>query len=57
MKDKRIEVVLQYLDDHVKTKVTLKDIAGIVNLSCGYLSELFKKEAGVTFSFYVKKTE
>lgn len=54
--DKRIEFVLKYLDDHLRKKVTLKELSETVNLSCGYLSELFAKEVGIKFSFYVKKS-
>lgn len=53
--DKRIEFVLKYLDENLGKKVTLKKLSEMVNLSCGYLSELFTREVGITFSFYMKK--
>ena len=49
--DKRIEFVLKYLDDNLGGKVLLKDVAETVNLSGGYLSELFSKEVGINFCF------
>ncbi|MCB7304236.1 response regulator [Bariatricus massiliensis] len=43
----------QYVDDNYAEKITLEDIAGIVELNPVYFSVLFKKETGMNFSAYL----
>lgn len=43
----------QYVDDNYAEKITLEDIAGIVELNPVYFSVLFKKETGMNFSSYL----
>ncbi len=42
--------VITYIDSHLSAAITLEDAARHVHLSPGYLSMLFKKETGITFS-------
>jgi len=53
--DKRIRFVLKYLNDNPGKKVTLNQVSRMVNLSYGYMSGLFKRETGVSFSEYLKE--
>lgn len=43
----------QYVDDNYAEKITLEDIADIVELNPVYFSVLFKKETGMNFSAYL----
>ncbi len=54
MMDKRIEFILGYLEDNPEKEITLTTASKMVNLSYNYLSELFKKEVGTSFSLYLK---
>ena len=44
---------LRYIRRNVSQPITINDVAKYVNMSCGYLSTLFRKEVGMTFSDYV----
>lgn len=53
---KRSTAVLQavaYIDDHYAEKVTLEQIAAQSHMNSTYMSELFKKEMGVTLNDYI----
>jgi two-component system response regulator YesN len=49
-----IESIKQYVLDHPYNTVTLYDVAERYHLNTSYLSQVFKKEAGVTFSDYIQ---
>ena len=47
--------VLKHLHLNIESKISLKKLAGEVNLSEGYISALFKKNMGITIMKYAKK--
>ncbi len=52
-KRKRIEAVLQYVEENLEKKLTLKEVAASFDFTPNYLGLLFKEEAGVLFSDYL----
>lgn len=56
VKKQRPDIILKtlaYIDDHYSEKITLDQVASYVHLNSTYMSEIFKKEMGVTFNDYV----
>lgn len=56
IKEKHSDTILQalaYIDVHYAEKVTLEQVSAHVYMNSTYMSELFKKEMGVTFNDYV----
>lgn len=49
-----IRGVLEFIDDNYQNSITLQQAAEKVFLNVWYLSDLFKREVGVTFSEYVQ---
>ncbi|WP_280769665.1 response regulator transcription factor [Salipaludibacillus daqingensis] len=47
--------VMNYVDDHLHEKITIKDAANAVHLNASYLSVHFKEQVGMTFSDYVTR--
>lgn len=43
----------EYVREHYMDEIQLRDIAGVLNLTPKYFSELFKKETGVNFTDYL----
>ena len=56
---KAVSTCINYIYDHLHTRITLETLASITNLSAPYLSRLFKKETGSSVSEYIlnKKLE
>ena len=55
-KDKDIRPVREvktYLEENYHQEISLNDLADIVSLNASYLSALFKKETGMTYTEYV----
>ncbi|HWO95803.1 MAG TPA: response regulator [Bacillus sp. (in: firmicutes)] len=50
-----IENAVQYMNTHLSTSLTIKDVAQHVHLNPSYFSVLFKEEKGITFSDFVTK--
>lgn len=50
---KPVIMTMDYVYDHLHSKISEEDIAEHVSLSTSYLSRLFKKEVGVTISTYI----
>lgn len=50
-----INKVISYLYMHVEDPLSLKEIAGDLNISTGYLSSCFKKNMGISVMNYFKK--
>ncbi|MFD0677175.1 MULTISPECIES: helix-turn-helix domain-containing protein [unclassified Paenibacillus] len=50
-----IQLVVQYIHNHIYDDILLTHIAEIVDMSPSYLSRLFKKEKGVQFLEYVQE--
>lgn len=48
-----IRLVKQYMQEHLGDQISLEDMARLVYLSPVYLSTLFKKETGMTFTNYL----
>jgi len=48
-----IRTAIEYINKHFNEKITLEDIANIVDLNPVYISTLFKKETGSNFSTYL----
>ena len=51
---KPIAECIDYIYDHLHTRITVNILAERTGLSSAYLSRLFKKETGDTVSHYVK---
>lgn len=51
---KHIADCLDYIYDHLHTRITIEDLANHVNLNPSYLSRLFKKEVGTPVSYYIQ---
>jgi len=45
---------LDYIYDHLHTRITVETLADLTRLSPNYLSRLFKKETGVSVSRYIR---
>ncbi len=45
---------IDYIYDHLHTKITLEDLAGTVSLSADHLSRLFKQETGLSVHAYIE---
>lgn len=45
--------IMKYINTYYNENITLKDVARVVNLNPNYISQLFKKTAGTTFSHYL----
>ncbi|MBS6444686.1 MAG: AraC family transcriptional regulator [Ruminococcus sp.] len=56
---KQIVKAIDYISDHLHSKIRVEDIADYLNLSVAYLSRLFKSEVGIVLSEYIniKKVE
>ncbi|MGI6706599.1 MAG: helix-turn-helix domain-containing protein [Clostridia bacterium] len=52
---KRIQAVLQYIDNHYTRRITLEEAASQENLSPFHFSRLFKSTLGMTFKKYVNR--
>ena len=52
---KTVTICLDYIYDNLHHKITLEQLAKLVNLSPTYLSKLFHKEVGTTVSAYITK--
>lgn len=56
---KAVRTAINYIYDHLHTRITLETLASVTNLSAPYFSRLFKKEVGYSVSEYImnKKLE
>lgn len=56
---KSVTLCMDYVYNHLNTRITIEELAGYTGLSPGYLSRLFKKELGIPISSYIheKKIE
>lgn len=52
---KSISEAINYIDNNFQNDISLKEVAEAVYLNVWYLSDLFKKEVGVTFSEYIRE--
>lgn len=52
---KRVNMIIKYVAEHYHEEVSLYDLSKELDLSVIYISQLFKKEMGVTFSAYLTK--
>lgn len=50
-----INQCISYIFKHLYEKISMSELAESVALNPNYLSELFKKEVGVTISYYIQK--
>lgn len=46
---------IDYMHDHLHSKITVEELAESVNLNPSYLSRLFKQETGVSISEYIQQ--
>lgn len=51
---KHIADCVDYIYEHLHTRITINDLSEYVNLNPSYLSRLFKKETGTTVSAYIQ---
>jgi transcriptional regulator GlxA family with amidase domain len=47
--------VLDYVELHLADRITVKDLASLINMSMGRLSRVFKISVGVTPSHYIAR--
>lgn len=52
---KHINACKEYIYSHIKERITIEDLADALGVSASYLSRLFKKEAGISVSAYIRK--
>lgn len=52
---KKIRGIIKYIQEHYQEEVSLSDLSQKLDLSMIYISQLFKKEVGMTFSSYLTK--
>ncbi|MDE5584581.1 MAG: AraC family transcriptional regulator [Ruminococcus sp.] len=52
---KQIVRAVDYMTSHIHSRITLAEVADYLKISSEYLSRLFKKETGMTFSEYINK--
>lgn len=45
--------IIKYINTYYSQNISLKDVAKVVNLNPNYISQVFKKSAGTTFSQYL----
>lgn len=45
--------IMKYINSNYNQNITLKDVANVVNLNANYISQVFKKTTGSTFSHYL----
>lgn len=45
--------ILQYINEHFREDISIPNISKMFNINANYISQLFKKEAGTTFTEYV----
>lgn len=51
---KAVNICINYIYEHLHTRITIETLSEISGLSCNYLSRLFKKETGYTVSAYIQ---
>lgn len=51
---KAVSACINYIYEHLHTRITLDTLASVTNLSAPYLSRLFKKETGYSVSEYIQ---
>ena len=51
---KPVSACINYIYEHLHTRITLPTLASVANLSAPYLSRLFKKETGYSISDYIQ---
>ena len=49
-----VTICINYIYEHLHTRITLPTLASVTNLSAPYLSRLFKKETGYSISEYIQ---
>ncbi len=52
---KRVVLAIEYICENIHKKITLEQLARVVNAEASYFSKLFKKETGLTVSLYIRK--
>jgi predicted TIM-barrel enzyme/AraC-like DNA-binding protein len=52
-KEDYVSYAIKYISDHYRESISLKKLANILNLSRSYLSTVFKKQIGISFSDYL----
>ena len=52
-RESSLQDIIQYINTHYTEPLMLKDIASHYNISCEYLSRLFKKKLGLTYKEYL----
>lgn len=52
---KPVAVCIDYIYANIKERITIEKLAEYTGLSTSYLSRLFKKETGVSVSYYVRE--
>ena len=55
--DKHVELAQAYVLEHYREKITLGQVAEVLNISQGHLSSTFKKQTGKRFSDFVNEVK
>lgn len=55
--DKHVELAQDYIREHYREKITLGQVADVLNISQGHLSSTFKKQTGKNFSDFVNEVK
>jgi AraC-like DNA-binding protein len=53
-RDKRIQAVLEYLNNNLRNNIKLEQLAGKFNINKDYLNEIFHREMGTTINQYLR---
>ena len=53
--DYRINKITRFIATHYSDKITVKDLAELVNLNKAYLGRMFKKQTGISIDQYITK--
>lgn len=54
---KTIVLCIDYINDHLNERITVKELASLTNKNASYLCKLFKKETGHSVSSYITNTK
>ena len=50
---KNLELIIKYIEENISQKISLAEVAALVNMSESAFSHFFKKKTGISFITYV----
>ena len=54
-KDSPVKIISRYIDENYDKSITLDILADLVKMNAAYVSVIFKKEEGISYSHYLTK--